>query len=239
MRDDAKNTTTQTDPEKTHETLKFYFTPVDPPKAEDGEGEVNPHAKSTTNVPDVVEALKDQFGDDVLDVDVYAGEYTVLLKKAIIVEASQFLKNDLGFIYLSDLGGLDRFTEEDRYEVFYNLVNLKSRKRIRIKIRVDEEDLTVPSVTDVWRAANWNEREAYDMFGLHFEGHPDLRRMYLPEDFEYYPQRKEFPLLGIPGSLPLPPQTPEGELTMDPFPAAHGSKPVKSYEEPGTASSEE
>ena len=235
MRDDAKNTTPQVDPEKSHETLKFYFTPVDPPKAEDAEGETNPHAKSTTNVPDVAEALKSQFGDDVLDVGVYAGEYTVRLSKAVIVEAGRFLKDDLGFTYLADLGGLDRFTEEDRYEVFYNLVNLTSRKRIRIKIRVDEEDLTVPSVTDVWRAANWNEREAYDMLGLRFEGHPDLRRMYLPEDFEYYPQRKEFPLLGIPGSLPLPPQTPEGELTMDPFPAAHGSKPVKSYEEPSSS----
>ena len=239
MRDDAKNTTTQTDTEKTHETLKFYFTPVDPPKAEDAGGETNPLAKSTTNVPDIAEALKNQFGDDVLDVEVYAGEYTVRLGKAVIVEAGRFLKDELGFTYLADLGGLDRFTEEDRYEVFYNLVNLTSRKRIRIKVRVDEDDLTVPSVTDVWRAANWNEREAYDMLGIRFEGHPDLRRMYLPEDFEYYPQRKEFPLLGIPGSLPLPPQTPEGDLTMDPFPAAHGSKPVKSYEEPGTGSGEE
>ena len=67
------------------------------------------------------------------------------------------------------------------------------------------------------------------MLGIRFEGHPDLRRMYLPEDFEYYPQRKEFPLLGIPGSLPLPPQTPEGSLTLDPYAAAHGSKPIKSY----------
>ena len=130
---------------------------------------------------------------------------------------------------------MDRFTEEDRYEVFYNLVNFQSRKRLRLKVRVDEEDLAVPSVTDVWRAANWNEREAYDMLGIRFEGNPDLRRMYLPEDFEYHPLRKEFPLLGIPGTLPLPPQTPEGDLTMDPFPAAHGSKPVKSYEEPGSS----
>ena len=239
MRDDAKNTASQVDPEKTHETLKFFFTPVGPPRADDEDSAPNPHAKSSTNVPDVVEALKHKFGSDVLDVNVYAGEYTVLLSKATIRAASRFLKDDLGFIYLSDLGGIDRFVEEDRYEVFYNLINFKDRKRIRIKVRVDEEAMTVPSVTDVWRAANWNERECYDMLGIRFEGHPDLRRMYLPEDFEYYPLRKEFPLLGIPGSLPLPPQTPEGDLTMDPFPAAHGSKPVKSYEEPGTGSSEE
>ena len=238
MREDTRNAASQVDPEKSHETLKFYFTPVDPPRPDD-EGETNPHAKSTTHVPDVVEALKEQFGEDVLDVEVYAGEHTLLLSKAVIVEAGRFLKSELGFVYLADLGGLDRFTEEDRYEVFYNLVNFKDRKRLRLKVRVDEDEMTVPSVVDVWRAANWNEREAYDMLGIRFEGHPDLRRMYMPEDFEYYPLRKEFPLLGIPGSLPLPPQTPEGELTMDPFAAAHGSKPIKSYEEPASSDSDE
>jgi NADH-quinone oxidoreductase subunit C len=129
------------------------------------------------------------------------------------------------------MGGIDRFTDEDRFEVFYNLVNIARGQRLRLKLRVDEDDPTVPSLTGVYRAANWNEREAYDMFGLHFEGHPDLRRMFLPEDFAYFPLRKEFPLLGIPGSLPLPAQTPEGGLTWDPFAAAHGAKPVKSYEE--------
>ena len=237
MRDDAKNTTPQVDAEKAHETLKFYFTPVDPPRPDD-DGTTNPHAKSTTNVPDVVDALKERFGEDVVDVETYAGEQTVRLSKGVIVEAGRFLKGELGFVYLADLGGLDRFTEEDRYEVFYNLVSFERRKRLRLKVRVDEEDLVVPSVVDVWRAANWNEREAYDMLGIRFEGHPDLRRMYMPEDFEYHPLRKEFPLLGIPGSLPLPPQTPEGELTMDPFPAAHGSKPVKPYEEPSSSSDE-
>ena len=70
------------------------------------------------------------------------------------------------------------------------------------------------------------------MFGIRFEGHEDLRRMYMPEDFEYHPLRKEFPLLGVPGSLPLPPQVPDGPLTLDPFAAARGSRPVPSYEEP-------
>ena len=141
-------------------------------------------------------------------------------------------------LYLVDLGGVDRFTEEDRYEVFYNLVNIDAGKRIRLKVRLEEDDLHVPSVTPLHPAANWNERECFDMLGVIFDGHPDLRRMYMPEDFAYYPQRKEFPLLGIPGSLPLPPQTPEGELTMDPFAAARGSKPVKSYEEPPSELSE-
>lgn len=229
--DASKNATTEIDSGGTHQALKFHFTPVDPPRRG---SHANPHAKDTTYVPDVVDALKGAFGEDVKDVFEYANEQTVLVSKDRIVEVCRFLKAEQGFTYLSDLGGVDRFTEDDRFEVFYNLVNITGHKRIRIKVRIDEDDLSVPSITAVHRSANWNEREAYDMFGIRFEGHPDLRRMYMPEDFEYYPLRKEFPLLGIPGSLPLPPQTPEGPLTMDPFAAAHGSKPVKSYEEPAS-----
>ncbi|GIV58904.1 MAG: NADH-quinone oxidoreductase subunit C [Rhodothermaceae bacterium] len=220
-----------------HETLKFHFTPVDPPKP--GADLSNPHAKKTTFVPEVVEALRERFGDAVQEVTLYANEHTVRVDKARLVEIARFLREEQGFTYFVDCGGIDRFTEEDRYEVFYNLVNIDAGKRIRLKVRVDEDDMTVPSLTGVWRAANWNERECWDMFGIRFEGHPDLRRMYMPEDFEYHPLRKEFPLLGIPGSLPLPPQVPEGELTLDPFPAAHGSKPPKSYEEPPSTFYEE
>ena len=228
MREDEKNVVPRVEPEKSHQALKFFFTPVDPPK----EGEKNPHEKRTTHVPEVIEQLRSRFESDVLDERLYANEHTVLVSRSRIADVCRFLKDDLGFNYLADLGGVDRFTETDRYEVFYNLVNIKERKRLRVKILVDEEDLTAPSITGVFRAANWNERECYDMLGIRFEGHPDLRRMYMPEDFEYHPLRKEFPLLGVPGSLPLPPQVPEGELTGDPFAAAHGSKPVKSYAEP-------
>ena len=220
---------------KSPETLKFHFTAVDGP----AEGAENPHAKATTNQPDVVEAIRDRFGDDVLEVVLYAGEYTVRVSREQIVEVCRFLKEEEGFGFLVDIAGLDRFTDEDRFEVFYNLVSIEGGKRIRIKVRVGEDNPVVPSVTSVYRAADWNERECWDMLGIRFEGHPDLRRMFLPEDFEHHPLRKEFPLLGIPGSLPLPPQTPEGGLTLDPFPAAHGSKPVKSYQEPEPSEEDE
>jgi len=219
----------------TPRTLPFLFTPI----AEDVPEGPNPHAKATTEVDDVVEALRSEFGDAVYDAAEYAGERTVLVAADRIVDICRFLKEKQGFTYLADLGGTDRFTEEDRFEVFYNLVNVEGGKRIRLKLRIDEELMSVPSVTGVYRSANWNEREAWDMLGIRFESHPDLRRMFMPEDFEYHPLRKEFPLLGIPGSLPLPPQSPTGDMTLDPFPAAHGSKTPKSFQETRSDSDEE
>ena len=215
------------------ETLKFTFTPVGPPRPDpDGTGAGNPHAQPTTHLPDLADALRAALGDAVTGEESYAGETTVFVAKDRVADVARWLYAQ-GFTYLSDLGGIDRFTEEDRFEVFYNLLDLDRSRRLRVKTRVDEAAPTLPSVTPVWRAAAWHEREAWDMFGLRFEGHEDLRRMYLPEDFEYHPLRKEFPLLGIPGSLPLPSGRPSDDLQYDPFPAAHGDVPVKSYEEPG------
>lgn len=228
MRDDLENVVPKLEPDEQRQTLKFFFTPTDAPKP----GVTNPHAKAASYVPDVVEALRARFGEAIRDVVEYAGEHTVLVDAAVLVDVCRFLKTEQGFTYLADIGGIDRFTEEERFEVFYNLSSFERQKRIRLKVRTEEENPVVPSVTGVYRAAGWNERECYDMLGIRFDGHPDLRRMYMPEDFEYHPLRKEFPLLGIPGSLPLPPQRPEDDLTRDPFAAAHGRRPPHSYEEP-------
>ncbi len=211
------------------ESLKFHFTPVDEARAD----EKNVHEKSSTEVADTIEALRKEFPEAITDVLVYAGEYTVYVARDFLLRICTALKESLGFSYLTDLGGVDQFREDaPRYEVYYALVNLATKKRLRIKVRLEEEDAVLPSLTCLFKAADWNERECYDMLGIRFEGHPDLRRMYMPEDFEYHPQRKEFPLLGIPGSLPLPPRTPEGGLTMDPFAAARSGSPAKSYQEP-------
>lgn len=212
---------------KAPSTLPFSFVPQEPETAVEN----NPHEKASSQVGDVMDALQAHLGDDFHELVVYAGEHTARVANERLLDACAFLKDEKGFAYLADIGGIDRFTEDDRYEVFYNLVNIEDGKRLRLVIRVDEDSMTAQTVTDVYPAANWNERECYDMFGIRFEGHPDLRRMYMPEDFEYYPLRKEFPLLGVPGSLPLPPQAPTGDLTEDPFPAAHGHKPPKSFEE--------
>jgi NADH-quinone oxidoreductase subunit C len=203
-------------------TLDFLFTPVDPPK---GTESANPHAKDSTNVSDIAEALRVEFGDAITDVTLYANEHTIYVQTDRIVDVCAFLKSEQGFDYLSDLGGIDRFTEEDRFEVFYNLMAIDRGKRLRLKVRVEEDKAVVPSIVSVHQSADWNERECWDMLGIHFDGHPDMRRVYLPEDFEHFPLRKEFPSLGIPGSLPLPSQVDDGKLVDDPYPAAHGSKP--------------
>lgn len=146
--------------------------------------------------------------DWVTGVTQYAGETTIEVKATAIVQVCQILKEKFGFNYLADITGIDYYTDELRFGVAYNLVNLNDKKRLRILVRVDEHEPTVHSIVKVWDSANWFEREAWDMYGIRFSGHPDMRRIYMPEDFEYFPLRKEFPLIGIPGSIQLP--TPDG-----------------------------
>lgn len=156
-------------------------------------------------------ALKETFKDEVVSTAVYKDEFTAMVKKSAIKHVCNYVKFQQGFNYCADICGTDRFTEEDRFEVVYNLLNLATKTRIRLKVWVDETDLHVPSVVEVWPAANWHERETFDMYGVIFDGHPDLRRMYMPEDFEYFPMRKDYPLIGVPGSIPLPTIDPKAQ----------------------------
>lgn len=154
----------------------------------------------------VLDKLKEQFGDAILEAAEFRGELTVVVPKERIVEVCRFLKYDseLRYDLLSDLCGIDMYTPVKRFGVVYNLFSLKNKHRLRLKTFTEEDDPKVPTVTAVWQTANWHERETYDMFGIVFEGHPDLRRIYMPDEFEHHPLRKDFPLMGIPGSLPLP-----------------------------------
>jgi len=138
----------------------------------------------------------------------YAGEITMDVDAEHIQEVIAFLKDQHGYIYLADISGIDHYTDELRFEVSYNLVNLEARTRLRVSCRVDEEKPEIDSITSIFKAADWFEREVFDMMGITFANHPDMRRMYMPEDYEFFPLRKEFPLLGIPGSIPLPEKDP-------------------------------
>ncbi|MBO6621197.1 MAG: NADH-quinone oxidoreductase subunit C [Balneola sp.] len=159
----------------------------------------------------LVDGLTETFSDKLIEVYQSSGDTFVRVEADSILEISKYLKEKQHFVFLCDVFGNDRYTSDERFEVVYNLMNLRTQTRVFIKVRVEEENPTLESVSSVWKAAGWNEREVYDMFGVRFENHPDLRRIFMPEDFEYFPMRKEFPLLGIPGSIELPNTTPDTE----------------------------
>lgn len=153
---------------------------------------------------EILSRIQSDLSDSLLKSELYRGETTLYIKKQDIVSVCKKLKSDFGFNFLADVLGTDRFTDDDRFEVIYHLRNLTEAWFLRLVVLVDENDLAVDTVSSVWKTANWEEREVFDMYGIKFNHHPDLRRMYMPQDFEYYPLRKEFPLIGIEGSIPLP-----------------------------------
>jgi NADH-quinone oxidoreductase subunit C len=123
------------------------------------------------------------------------GEPTVFVDPASIVEVCRFLKAEQGFVRLDGLCGVDWFPAEPRFEVVYLLHSVEKNLRFRVKCRVGE-GAEIDSVCSVWRAANWYEREAFDMFGIQFRNHPDLRRILMPVDWEGHPLRKDYPVHG-------------------------------------------
>jgi len=125
------------------------------------------------------------------------GEVTVTIPRESIVEVCSFLKNDNGFDMLADLCGCDRGPEDDpRFEVNYHLFSTIHYNRLRLKVVLSEEDPHVATVTTLWKTADWHERETYDLLGVIFDGHPDLRRILLPSDFDGHALRKDYPLRG-------------------------------------------
>jgi NADH-quinone oxidoreductase subunit C len=154
----------------------------------------------------IPQKLKQKFPSVNFEVSDYRGELTIKFDKKYIVEVCTFIKTDpeLLFTFCSDITAVDWATRKNRFTVVYNIYSMQSDFRLRLKTDVDESDCVIDSVSSVWQAANWQERETYDMYGIKFNNHPDLRRMYMPEEFEHHPLRKDFPLMGIPGSLPLP-----------------------------------
>jgi NADH-quinone oxidoreductase subunit C len=158
-----------------------------------------------------IDGLSDKFTDMLIEVYQSTRDTFVRIEADALVDVCTYLKDEHHFVFLTDIIGTDRYTSDERFEVIYNLVCLKNQTRLFLKVRCDEESPAVSTVSTVWKSANWMEREVYDMYGIRFNDHPDLRRIFLPEDFEYFPLRKEFPLLGIPGSIELPNTTPDTE----------------------------
>lgn len=147
----------------------------------------------------VLTKLKERFADSILEVTHFRGEITVSIRKEDIVRVCHFLKEDpdLQYNFLSDLCVVDRLGQEPRFEVVYNLYSIPYAQRVRLKVKVSEGE-EVDTVTGVWGTANWHEREVFDMFGVRFRGHPDLRRILMPDDWEGHPLRKDYPVQDMP-----------------------------------------
>lgn len=151
----------------------------------------------------LTQQLKVQFGDLISEPAEFRGELTVIVADAQrIAEVCAFCKAELGFDYLVDLSGVDSYGEDPRWTVVYELFSHAQNVCVRLKTSVSEEKSELPTVSTVWRTADWHEREVYDMMGIRFTGHPDLRRILMWDGYPYYPLRKDFPLAGKPTELP-------------------------------------
>jgi len=145
-----------------------------------------------------IRKLKDWDAQAVAEVIDFRGETTVVVPRVHLRRAAEFLNADPGlrFTFLADITAVDKFPIEPRFELNYHLLSLERRARLRLKVRVSGQDAVVPSVVSVWPAANWHEREAFDLMGVRFEGHPDLTRILMPDDWEGFPLRKDYPVEG-------------------------------------------
>ena len=176
-----------------------------PPKPESKvavpEGPPDPPPPADVTVPSFITALQSALPGVIEQVSYWVGDWTVIVSASRLPEACRFLHGhpDAAFDFCSDITASDWPPRLQRFDIVYSLYSMRYRHRVRLKVRAGD-GVPVPSVTAVWPAANWLEREVYDMFGVKFAGHPDLRRILMPEEWQGYPQRKDYPLEG-PGEL--------------------------------------
>jgi NADH-quinone oxidoreductase subunit C len=143
----------------------------------------------------IIDELKQAFPEKIKDTSSEFGDDTVTIDKDFLLDLVQFLKKEpREYSMLLDLTCMDYFGQEPRFEMVYLLLSLTGKHRLRIKISLPEKDPAIQSLASIWKNANWLEREVYDMFGIRFIGHPDLRRLFMYDGFEGYPLRKDYPL---------------------------------------------
>jgi NADH-quinone oxidoreductase subunit C len=152
--------------------------------------------------PELLTSLRNQFESKLREQVEFRGETTFVIDAGDIREVAQFCRDELSFDYLLDITSVDNFGNEPRFEIVYELYSMSLAIHLRLKLRVSEDDPTVDTVSDIWPTANWHEREIWDMMGLRFRDHPDLRRILMWDGYPYFPLRKEFPLEGKPSDMP-------------------------------------
>ena len=174
---------------------------------------------------DQANKLREKFGEIITVPTEFRGEITVSLTDAErIADVCSFAKKELGFDFLVDICSIDNYGSDPRWTVVYHLYGLNVRVHLRLKTDVSEEKSELPTVTTVWRTADWHEREIYDMMGIRFRGHPDLRRILMWEGYPYFPLRKDFPLAGKSSEMPEVAFTKPAPLEGGPFVTIAGGK---------------
>ncbi len=158
----------------------------------------------------VLASLEARFGNLICKTHSFCGDDTAVVDRKAMHDVAQFLRDDpaMGFNFLMDLTAVDYPQDEQRFEVVYHFYSLEHNHRVRIKARVAESDPTIASLTDLWPGANWYEREVWDMFGVKFEGHPNLKRILMYEEFIGHPLRKDYPITKRQPLVPTRPDAP-------------------------------
>lgn len=155
----------------------------------------------------------------------FRGEYSLELSDAEkIAEVCEFARTELGFDMLLDLTSIDNYGDDPRWTLVYELYSIEAKAHLRLRTHVGEEKSELPTISTVWATADWHEREVYDMMGIRFSGHPDLRRILMWEGYPHYPLRKDFPLAGKETDVPEVAFTDQAPLEGGPFVTAAGGK---------------
>src|SRR5882724_8759948 len=175
--------------------------------------------------------LKAAFGELISEPSEFRGEISVRVSDAEkVAEVCGFSKRELGFDYLVDITSIDNYGDDPRFTLVYHLYGYGHLRYLRLKAEVSEEKGEAPSVIGIWHTADWHEREIYDMMGVRFRGHPDLRRIIMWEGYPYFPLRKDFPLAGRPSEMPEVAFTQPAPLAGGPFVTIAGGKDTISRE---------
>lgn len=176
-----------------------------------------------------IEALKGKFGDAVTGTVEFRGEHTICVTLASLHDVLAHARKELGYDFLLDISSLDHFGEDPRFEMVYELATVDDTKHLRVRSKVGEEE-KVASATDLWAGADWHEREVYDMMGIGFSDHPNLKRILMWEGYPFFPLRKDFPLAGRPSEMPDVAFSGVAPLEGGPFVTAPGSADVAKRE---------
>ena len=176
---------------------------------------------------DIFDSISKSFGEKLQQRTEFRGETSFAIAENNLREIATFCRNNLSFDYLLDITSIDNFGEEPRFEIVYHLYSMPHALHLRLKLKLSDEVGVVDTISDIWPTANWHEREIYDMMGIRFNGHPDLRRILMWDGYPFFPLRKDFPLAGLPSEMPDVAFTKATPLEGGPFvtvPSTAGSK---------------